>query len=720
MTNGSNERQWTQGGRPAVPLTGRLASMRDAVIAFREKAQHRWDAWINDVTGFGTTRDKTTYGYVLPNRILTDEELSALYHHDDMAARMVDVVPQEMLREGFQIDTTDAGLDAAIASKLNALDVRSALADGVRWDRCYGGSAILLGCDDGRDASLPLFPERARDIDYLYVMDRRLLWPATYYNDPGPKLGKPKTYIVTTIGGTTYNTAEVHESRLILFEGAHTGVRERIELSGWGLSVMQRAYDVLRQFNTGWKAVETLMTDGNQAIFKMGGLQAIIESGGQEMLRERMAIMELYRSVMRAIVIDADNKESFDRHSVSFSEIPATLDKFMLRLAAAVQMPVTILMGQSPAGMNATGESDFRWFYDRIRASQNTDLTPRIRRIVDVWLATKAGTAKKPATIEIKYPALWTETPLARAQREQAIATRDAAYIDKQVLTPDEVKLNRFGRPDGFENEIALTKESKEASEKRLAADLEALNAPIDEGTSTEGEGTDETIDPNATLIAPTETSDPAAGPAEGTPEITLAPTDLAAIVKVNEARASVGLSPLLGADGEMTVAEFKAKFANVIAQGAAAEQGLKPGEEPAPSFGGPPGGGPTSGGEDEETDVEDLPKPAEEPTDEDMEDETTPPFLRSDYTDRTKVRTKPRTFELLRAVDETGVSGTGSVAEGAVFEDGTVVLRWKTKNRSTTFFDSVEQMLSVHGHGGLTGVKYHDEEDDSPTRVGE
>ena len=38
---------------------------------------------------------------------------------------------------------------------------------------------------------------------------------------------------------------------------------------------------------------------------------------------------------------------------------------------------------------------------------------------------------------------------------------------------------------------------------------------------------------------------------------------------------------------------------------------------------------------------------------------------------------TAPRAFVLQRNEDETGVSGTGIVAEGVEFSDGTVALRW-------------------------------------------
>lgn len=68
------------------------------------------------------------------------------------------------------------------------------------------------------------------------------------------------------------------------------------------------------------------------------------------------------------------------------------------------------------------------------------------------------------------------------------------------------------------------------------------------------------------------------------------------------------------------------------------------------------------------------------------------------------------RLFELHRDDDESGVSGTGIVAEGTVFSDGTVALRWRTETSSTTLFDNVEQVVAVHGHSGKTRLVYLDE----------
>ncbi len=68
-----------------------------------------------------------------------------------------------------------------------------------------------------------------------------------------------------------------------------------------------------------------------------------------------------------------------------------------------------------------------------------------------------------------------------------------------------------------------------------------------------------------------------------------------------------------------------------------------------------------------------------------------------------------PRTFRLLRHVDVSGVSGTGIVAEGVQFTDGSVALRWHGEYPTTTVWDSIESMIAVHGHEGATVVDWLD-----------
>ena len=64
--------------------------------------------------------------------------------------------------------------------------------------------------------------------------------------------------------------------------------------------------------------------------------------------------------------------------------------------------------------------------------------------------------------------------------------------------------------------------------------------------------------------------------------------------------------------------------------------------------------------------------------------------------------------FLLVRVEDETGVSGTGVVANGFVSEDGKVAMRWLVDGRPKTWtlFDSLKHVEELHGHGGATRVE--------------
>ncbi len=459
-----------------------LARATDSIAA-RLPLLRRVDAWYNEVTGFGTTRDKTTYGRAAFGPVLSVEDLDALYNYNDMAARIVDIVPDDVYSLGFGIETGEPALDEVLKDKFDALAVPERFADGMRWGRVFGGGAVLIGADDGKDASLPLNIERAEDIKYLYDFDRRVLHPNTFYTDFGnPKMGQTETYLVWNQTQTGGAQIVVHESRLIMFGGATTGRQEKLLNQGWDLSVLQRPHEVLRQFDTGWKSVEILLTDAHQTVMKMSGLADIVGSpGGMETLQRRAMLTDLYRSVMRAIVIDAGTKdepaESMERQAVSFEAIPQVLDKVMIRMSAAADVPVTRLMGQSPAGLSATGESDLRWHYGRMESERTRRQEPKVRQLALLWLQTRAGKAAAktlPKSINVKWPSLWNDTPLNEATRRKTIAETDAIYITAQAFTPDEVALTR-GRPDGWEKDVALSDEGVKARETALASDLEDL-----------------------------------------------------------------------------------------------------------------------------------------------------------------------------------------------------------------------------------------------------
>lgn len=69
----------------------------------------------------------------------------------------------------------------------------------------------------------------------------------------------------------------------------------------------------------------------------------------------------------------------------------------------------------------------------------------------------------------------------------------------------------------------------------------------------------------------------------------------------------------------------------------------------------------------------------------------------------------RPRRFYLDRLVDESGVSGTGVVAEGCVFTNGRVAMTWLVPHYSVGIYGSLADVEAIHGHGGKTRIVFLD-----------
>jgi hypothetical protein len=67
------------------------------------------------------------------------------------------------------------------------------------------------------------------------------------------------------------------------------------------------------------------------------------------------------------------------------------------------------------------------------------------------------------------------------------------------------------------------------------------------------------------------------------------------------------------------------------------------------------------------------------------------------------------RRFILCRDEDVSGLSGVGYVAEGVMFWDGVCAMRWRTQIRSTTVYDTMDDLLAIHSHEGRSTIKWLD-----------
>lgn len=427
------------------------------------------DSWINLMTGVGGGVNRNAFLFEADARI-PDVTLQHLYDGDAFAARICDGVPRHALRNGFKVATGDDALDTALAAKFEELGAQEKLVQVWTWARLFGGAVLWIGADDGKAPDEPLDPLAVKSVPFVTVLDKREVIPETYFNDPMKgTFGEPETYRFAraSSGGGTDNR-KVHASRLIRFDGVMTTRERRREHLMWCDSVLQRTYDKLRQFNGAYAAVGTLLQDASQGVFKIKDLYAMMAGDAKEKLKQRMELMDMARSAARAILIDADG-ESFERTEVgALSGLPDVMDKFLLQLAGASETPVTVLMGQSPAGMNATGESDLSIWDAGVQAERRNMLAPRILKLARLLLH-----GYDVPNLKVEFPALREPTPSEKADLRLKVAQTDQIYLDKGVITAEEVAKSRF-RPEGWSDETTIDQGDREAA---MAADRAAAQA---------------------------------------------------------------------------------------------------------------------------------------------------------------------------------------------------------------------------------------------------
>lgn len=430
----------------------------------------RLDAWQNITTGIGGPGDKSS-GFLFTPLLISNDyaTLEFLYEEDHVAGKIVDALPDDIFRQGWDVNTSnDERLREAIIDECDRLEVEAHVDQAMRWAALYGGAAIFIGAEDGRSVSLPLDETSISRVHFLATYSRWELSPHTYYESPlSPKFGRPETYRLHP--HATMSTANmgliVHESRLMRFMGRVTTKTQLHANQYWGQSRLVRAYEAVKKYGGALASTLALLADAHQGVYKIKGLMDIIRGGQGQVLQARMRAIDEVRSVVNAIILDADG-ESYERISSPLTEVANIVDRFKLDVAAAAEMPVTKLFGQAPAGMNATGESDLRLWYDSVDVAKRRKARPALEHIIRIILRAKMGPTggREPAKWSVKFPKTWAPGAQESAQIYSTTASADAIYVDLGVLTPAQIARARFSGAES--SEIVLKPEELQALER--------------------------------------------------------------------------------------------------------------------------------------------------------------------------------------------------------------------------------------------------------------
>lgn len=434
---------------------------------------HREDGYVNLLNKYGTTQDNSESYKFEREPIIPDLQLTGLYEGNGLFSKIIDTPAEEALKHGFDLNLKSDELNAFVEDALDDLEWEEKAATAIKWARLYGGALIVMLIDDGRGLEEPVDWEHIRSIDELRVYERAIVQPdysSLYQQDYGgkgagnrvSKFGQPEYYYVSSI----YGSFKVHESRCLVFRnGVLPEQTSNATYLFWGMPEYVRIRRALRETATAHTDSVKLLERSVQAIYSMKGLASLLTTDdGENQVLKRLQLVDTSRGLLNSIAIDSEG-ENYDFKTFQFSGVKDVIDATCNMLSALTNIPQTILFGRSPAGMNATGDSDFESYYNFVEKIQRLMLKRNLRTLLDVVF--RAGIASGDVVEEPDYKLvfkpLWslsdTEQAVVdqtKAQTEQIKAQTAQLYVDMQAIDPSEVR-SRLASDEEFDVEDIIS-----------------------------------------------------------------------------------------------------------------------------------------------------------------------------------------------------------------------------------------------------------------------
>lgn len=471
---------------------------------------HREDGYVNLLNKYGTKQDNSEAYKFEREPVIPDMQLTGLYEGNGLFSKIIDTPAEEALKHGFDLNLKSDEVNAFVEDALDDLEWEEKAATAIKWARLYGGALIVMLIDDGRGLEEAVDWEHIRSIDELRVYERSIVQPdssSLYQQDYGgkgvgnrvSKFGQPEYYYVSSI----YGSFKVHESRCLVFRnGVLPEQTSNATYLFWGMPEYVRIRRALRETVTAHTDSVKLLERSVQAIYSMKGLASLLTTDdGENQVLKRLQLVDTSRGLLNSIAIDSEG-ENYDFKTFQFSGVKDVIDATCNMLSALTNIPQTILFGRSPAGMNATGDSDFESYYNFVEKIQRLMLKRNLRTLLDVVFRAgiASGDVAEEPDYKLEFKPLWSlsDTEQAavdqtKAQTEQIKAQTAQLYVDMQAIDPSEVR-SRLASDEEFDVEDIISEDDEDdllhsllGTEPDAMSDVEAAQRNLEQAQAPGG-----------------------------------------------------------------------------------------------------------------------------------------------------------------------------------------------------------------------------------------
>jgi uncharacterized protein len=363
--------------------------------------------------------------------------------------RISETTAREMTRRWFKLQTVGEDDKSDKITALNAAIDKHELKGKFRrlaeLDGFFGRAHLYIDTGSTNDREIlkaPLIVD-ARVIGKgclkaLHVIEPQWIYPALY-NSTEPLEADyyvPATWFVMG--------KEVHRSRLLTFIAREMADMFKPSYAFGGLSLSQMAKPYIDNWLRTRQSVSDLVHSFSVPVLGTN-MGAILNSGAAGDFRRRAQLFNGMRDNNNLMMIDKTT-EAFENVSTPLGSLDRLQAQSQEHIASVAGMPLVILLGITPTGLNPSSEGELQAWAQFVHAAQTNFFDRHLRTILRVLQLDLFGEIDPDITHAWEPLEELNEKERNEANKQEA--DTDVLYVNAGVLGPDEVRQKLANEPD--------------------------------------------------------------------------------------------------------------------------------------------------------------------------------------------------------------------------------------------------------------------------------
>lgn len=350
----------------------------------------------------------------------------------------VETIANELTREWIKLTGADETKLDELKKAMIEFGVREKFRLAAIHDGQFGRGQIYINLKghnspERRKKPLKIAPETITKDSLIGFQNIEPMWTTPYaYNtsDPTqPDFYRPDRWYIMG--------KETHADRLLTFISRPLPDMLKPSYNFGGLSLIQLVEPYANRWLKVVDGVSRIITSYSITYIATNMQSTLTDAGGATTLADRARIFNLMRDNRGLGFIDKGTEE-FGQLNTPLSGLSELQAQAQEHMAAPTHIPLVLLTGITPAGLNANSDGEIKVFYNWIAGEQENFFTGHLRTVLEILQLHLWGAVDEKITFE--WVPLDAPTDKELSEIRKADAESAAGYITNSVISPDEAR----------------------------------------------------------------------------------------------------------------------------------------------------------------------------------------------------------------------------------------------------------------------------------------